>query len=176
VRGWSAAAWPRQRVRGTKDLSLDDDGEYMCRLVAASERVRFVPQAACYYRIGNAGSLSAQKSERALRSGVESLHLCIDRLLQLEDSERTRRACLRLLQDNVTHFYPDHAELLERCRSLAAALGGELLPPHERVHFRLFRRVFGWHNAKRMRQSLHNARLHLRRTLEGWPEMHRRAH
>src|SRR5436309_3308297 len=36
--------------------SGDDDGEYICRLVAASDRVRYVPEAKCYYRIGNVGS------------------------------------------------------------------------------------------------------------------------
>jgi glycosyltransferase involved in cell wall biosynthesis len=150
-------------------LSVDDDGEYMCRLVCMSQRVRFVPAATCYYRIGNTGSLSAQRSERALNSVFTSLHLCIQHLMSLEDSERARRACVRLLQDNVSNFYPEHTELLERCRNLAQSLGGELLPPRERPHFRLVRSIFGWRTAKRMRQTLSNTRLRVRRIIDGWP-------
>jgi glycosyltransferase involved in cell wall biosynthesis len=157
-------------------LSVDDDGEYICRLVAVSQQVRFVPEATCYYRVGNTGSLSAQKSDPALHSAFASLHMCIEQLLRLEDSERTRCACLRLLQDNVSNFYPEQTELLERCRNLAHSLGGELLPPRERPHFRLFRSIFGWRTAKRLRQTLNKTKLRVRRTIDGWRGSGAQAH
>ncbi len=149
-------------------LSLDDDGEYMCRLVAASRQVRFMPQAECYYRIGNTGSLSSQRSDRALQSGFTSMRLCIERLLALEDSERTRHACVRLLQDNLTHFYPEQADLVDQCRRLARKLGGDLTPPGERFHFMLFRGIFGWRRAKLLRSALNDAKLRTRRWADGW--------
>ena len=148
-------------------LSLDDDGEYMCRLVAASQQVRFMPDAECYYRIGNSGSLSSQRSDRALQSGYSSMRLCIERLLRLEDSERTRRACVRLLQDNLAHFYPDKADLVDQCRRLARKLGGDLTPPGERFHFMLFRGIFGWRRAKLARSALNDAKLRTRRWADG---------
>ncbi len=149
-----------------EDLSLDDDGEYMCRVVAASERVRFVPDAECYYRIGNSGSLSSQRSDRAVRSGFLSMRLCIERLRSLEDSERTRHACVRLLQDNLPHFYPDKADLVDACRRLARDLGGDLTPPDERFHFRLFRSIFGWRRAKQFRATLNDVKLRARRWMD----------
>lgn len=153
-----------------EQLSLDDDGEYLCRVVAASRCVHFVRDATCYYRVGNGSSLSSQKSERALRSGYLSIRLCIDHLLALEHSERTRRACVRLLQDNFAHFYPEMPDLVEQCRSLSLALGGdELTVPHERPHFKLFRRVFGWRRAKLLRGRLNDARLQVRRTIDRLP-------
>jgi glycosyltransferase involved in cell wall biosynthesis len=150
-----------------EDLSLDDDGEYMCRLVAASQQVRFVPDAECYYRIGNSGSLSSQRSDRAVRSGFASMHLCIERLLLLEDSERTRHACVRLLQDNLSHFYPEKADLVDQSRRLARKLGGDLTPPGERFHFMLFRGIFGWRTAKLLRSMLNDAKLRTRRWVDG---------
>ena len=39
-------------------LSLDDDGEYFCRVVLASDAIRFVPDAKVFYRISNSNSLS----------------------------------------------------------------------------------------------------------------------
>ena len=38
--------------------SGDDDGEYICGVAAASDRVMFVEEARCYYRIGTVGSLN----------------------------------------------------------------------------------------------------------------------
>ena len=149
-------------------LSLDDDGEYMCRLVAASQQVRFVPDAECYYRIGNAGSLSSQRSDRALLSGFTSMRLCIEHLLALEDSERTRHACVRLLQDNLAHFYPEKTDLVDQCRRIARKLGGDLTPPGERFHFMLFRGIFGWRRAKLLRSALNDAKLRTRRWVDGF--------
>jgi len=156
-------------------LSLDDDGEYMCRLVAASRRVRFVGESKCYYRIGNASSLSSQKTERALRSQFWSLKLCIDHLLTLESSERTRHACVRLLQDNLQHFEPQWPELAGRCRELAHALGGELITPGERIHFRVYRSLFGWQAANALRSRVNRLRLQLRRTVDRLPQFHSHA-
>jgi glycosyltransferase involved in cell wall biosynthesis len=157
-------------------LSADDDGEYMCRLVAASQQVRFVPRAQSYYRIGNATSLSSQKSEASLRSEMLSTRLCIEHLLRLEDSERTRRACVRLLQEKLTQFYPEQTELVEQCHRLAHTLDGALIAPAERLHFKLLRSVFGWHRAKAMRSRLNNTKLRVRRTMDRLSPAHDSVH
>jgi GT2 family glycosyltransferase len=149
-------------------LSLDDDGEYICRLVAASDTVHFVPSARCYYRIGNAGSLSGQKSEKALQSAFLSMQLSVDHLLKLESSTATRRACLALVQDNYAPFFPEHAELVARCHALAATLGGNLEAPRERTHFRLFRQLLGWRAAKATRSRMAQWRWRMNRLAEHW--------
>ena len=157
-------------------LSADDDGEYMCRLVAASGQVRFVSQAQSYYRIGNATSLSSQKSEASLRSEMLSLRLCVEHLLRLEDSERTRAACVRLMQDKLAQFYPEQTELVDQCHRLARTLDGVLVAPHERLHFKLLRSVVGWHRAKAMRSRLNNAKLRVKRTLDRFSPTHATVH
>jgi hypothetical protein len=146
-----------------------------CRLVAVSQQVRFVPEATCYYRVGNTGSLSAQKSDRALHSAFASLHL----YRAAAAPRRQRTDPLRLpapAAGQRVELYPEQTELLERCRNLAQSLGGELLPPRERLHFRLVRSIFGWRTAKRMRQSLSNTRLRVRRIIDGWPGSGAQAH
>lgn len=156
-------------------LSLDDDGEYLCRLAAASRHVRFVSGAQCYYRIGNSGSLSSQRSERATRSGHAALRLCIGHLLALEDSATTRRACVRLLQDNLGHYHPDTPDLADDCRALARTLGGELQLPRERAHFGLARTMLGRQAAQQIRMKLNDTRLLLGRTMERLPRVSARA-
>jgi glycosyltransferase involved in cell wall biosynthesis len=147
-------------------LSLDDDGEYLCRLIRHCDRVEFAADARCYYRIGNTSSLSWQKSDKALASVFESMTLCISYLLSLEDSARTRAACLRFVQDNFGQFYPEHTGLSERCRNLAHSLGGTVQAPQERSHFKLFRTMFGWQAAKATRSRIDHSRLMAAKLLE----------
>lgn len=154
-----------------EQISLDDDGEYMCRLVTASRRVEFVPEARCYYRIGNTTSLSWRRSERALESAYRSMNLCVDRLLALENSDETRMACLVFVQAVHEQFHPERADLVEGCRARARELGGTLTAPVERPHFRLFRWLVGWEAAKTARARLAGYRLQaarLRETFDMW--------
>jgi glycosyltransferase involved in cell wall biosynthesis len=140
-------------------LSGDDDGEYMCRLVARSEKVKFVPEAKCYYRIGNVGSLSWKKSEEALSSYFLATCLCIEHLRSLEESERTRLACVKYLQTNLFCFYPEEVEIVNKAREVARNLGGDLVPRPERFRFLLFRKMFGLKSAKTMRNRTYRAKL-----------------
>jgi glycosyltransferase involved in cell wall biosynthesis len=175
------ATWLISRRLATKagpwneKLTLDDDGEYICRVVAASEQVVFAADARCYYRVGNTSSLSWQRSDIALSSIYQSMTLCISYLLSLEDSPRTRAACLRFVQDNFGQFYPEHDGLSERCRDLARSLGGALHAPAERSHFKLFRTVFGWQAAKATRSRIDHSRLMVAKVAENLGAVRRTA-
>src|SRR6266480_636347 len=57
-------------------LSLDDDGEYFCRVTLASDAIRFVPDARVFYRVSGFGSLSSiDESEKKLVSQFLSMQL-----------------------------------------------------------------------------------------------------
>lgn len=116
-----AGPWDERLVR-------DNDGEYICRLVASSDGVRFVREAMSYYRIANFNSLSNSYSHRACESVVWSLSLCFAYLLSLENSERTQRACLNLMQSFMAMFDAEKKELLDRLNTLASQMGGSVPP------------------------------------------------
>jgi glycosyltransferase involved in cell wall biosynthesis len=129
--------------------SPDDDGEYFCRVVANCEKIKFVPEAKAYWRVGNLGSLSQARSDEALEALFISISRSIDHLISLEDNERTRAASLKYLQNRLCYFYPDKYELLGRAHSLAKRLGGELLlPPAEGWKFSAVKKVMGHKKAK----------------------------
>jgi hypothetical protein len=153
-----------------EDLSLDDDGEYSCRLVAASQGVSFVADARCAYRVGHAGSLSSRSDVAALCSLQRSLSLCISHLLTLEDSPRTRAACVQLLQDNLGLLHPEQPKLVAQCQTLAYSLGGTITLPRERMHVHLFRQLFGHQHTRLARHGLNLARLQWRKALEQLPQ------
>ncbi|SDG42148.1 Glycosyltransferase involved in cell wall bisynthesis [Pedobacter terrae] len=59
-----------------ESLSLDDDGEYFCRVVLASEEVVFVQHTNAYYRKYKSNkSLSAQNNFKAFQSAYKTLNL-----------------------------------------------------------------------------------------------------
>lgn len=131
-------------------LSLNDDGEYFGRAVAACDDVKFVPEAKCYYRQVNINSLSTTLTHKACESLFLSLKLCYQYLLSLENSERTRFAALSHLQNYLIYFYPEEKELLENIAILSKLLGGCLTQPKLKFKYNLIRKAFGWKTAKNM--------------------------
>ncbi|WP_262966594.1 glycosyltransferase family 2 protein [Methylobacter psychrophilus] len=147
-------------------LSLDDDGEYACRIVSRCERVKFTPEAKCYYRVGNLGSQSSEISNKALISQLLSITLCIEYLKSLEDSDRTRLASLKFLNDSFYLFYPDNAELANSARALALSLGEELAPPVLSLQSRLFGKIFGPKSVRKAKQTYNQYKVFGIKTLE----------
>jgi glycosyltransferase involved in cell wall biosynthesis len=118
-----AGPWDERLVR-------DQDGEYISRVVSKSHGVRFVAEARSYYRQCNQQSVSRQLSNKSLESMFLATTLSIGYLRSLEDSVRTREACLRYLQGLMGYRGPEQVTILERATALAKQLRGELsIPP-----------------------------------------------
>jgi glycosyltransferase involved in cell wall biosynthesis len=131
-------------------LLTDDDGEYFCRVVKASDGVRFVPEAKVYYR--NTGSDRVSfigRSDGKLEAQFLSMQLHIRCLRSLEESERSRAACVRYLQKYMFDFCPERPDIVQQMQQLAAALGGGLHPPRSSWKYAWIEKVFGWGTAKR---------------------------
>jgi glycosyltransferase involved in cell wall biosynthesis len=138
-------------------LLSDDDQEYFCRVLLASDGVRFVPEARVYYRgPGIAfGSLShIGRSERRIEAQWLSVQLHIKYLRSLVDGERARAACLRYLQGSLIHFYPEKAEIVQQANEMARDLGGQLVPPGLSWKYAWMKVIFGWRLAKHGQQVL----------------------
>ncbi len=129
-------------------LSMDDDGEYFCRVILASDRVVFVPEAKSYCRRGNLGSLSVQRSREACESILLSHTSCIEHLRTMEDSDRTKLASLMLLQRWFIYYYPEYHGMIKKVMTIAADLGGELHLPALKWKYVWIRKLFGWKAAK----------------------------
>lgn len=138
--------------------SPDDDGEYYCRVVANCEKIKFVPEAKAYWRVGNFGSLSQTRSDEALEALFISISRSIDHLISFEDSKRTRAASLKYLQNRLWYFYPEKHEILEKAKVLAKDLGGNLsLPPDEGWKFSLIMNIIGWNMTMNLRGIIYRA-------------------
>ena len=136
-------------------LSLNDDGEYFCRVLLASLGMAYCPDGRSYYRSGLPGSLSQQRGERARRSQFHSLELITQQLQAAEDSPRTRRAAANYFQRFIHDFFPAPADLMAAAAARVATLGGSTLgPPPMGPKTTLLARVVGWRNVWRLKHLL----------------------
>jgi len=130
-------------------LSLDDDGEYFCRVILASEEVKFVPEARIFYRRG-LGTLSCVgESATKLESKFLSMCLQVERLRAVDDTARARVACLKSLQADLLHYCPERPDIMRRAQQLAEQLGGKLEIPQMAWKYRPIEKVFGLRASKR---------------------------
>lgn len=141
---------------GLWDVRLlgDDDGEYFCRVLLASDGVRFVPEARVYYRTPRSESLSRiGASSRKVAAQWLSMQLHIQYLRSLEDSARTRAACLQFLRDYLIYFYPEYPEIISHAEKIATELGESLTAPNLSWKYSWIRAIFGWRIAKSVQRG-----------------------
>lgn len=137
----------------------DDDGEYFCRVLRASETIRFVPGAKVYYRASGASSLSyIGNSSKKRDAQWLSMQLHVKYIRSLDDTPRVRKACTKFLQNWMVHFYPERMDIYQEAEKLCRDLGGELRVPKLSWKYRIIRSLFGWRLARAAQRSLPNLR------------------
>ena len=137
---------------GPWDIRLfrDNDGEYFCRVILASDGVKFVSEAKSYYR--NAGFKSISYiggSNKKMESLFISMKLHIQYLRSLEDSARTRAACVFYIGTWLPEFYPYRPDIAEQLKEMTAQLGGEAKDPRLSWKYNWLVQLFGWGMGRR---------------------------
>jgi PST family polysaccharide transporter len=167
------AAWLVSRelteAAGPWDVRLlgDDDGEYFCRVLLASDTVRFVPQAKVYYRAFRFDGLSyIGRFPDKIEAHWLSMQLHIQYLRSLKDDAATRAACLRYLRDNLIYFYPEKTHIVQQADRLAAELGEPLGAPDLSWKYSWIEKVFGWVVTKPIQQTARRLRWRFARRLD----------
>jgi glycosyltransferase involved in cell wall biosynthesis len=134
-------------LAGTWNISLlgDDDGEYFCRVLLASNGVRFVPESKVYYRAFRFDSLSyVGRFPEKIEAHWRSMQLHIQYLRSLGDTPRIRLACLQYLRDSLIYFYPERAHIVQQAEQLALTLGEPLGTPGLSWKYSWIEMSFGW--------------------------------
>ena len=149
------ATWLTSRelteAAGPWDVRLlsDDDGEYFCRVLLASDGVRFVPGAKVFYRLTPSSRLShVGMSDKKKYALLLSMQLHVKYIRSLEESDRVRAACMTYMQTWLFCFYPERPDLVAELEKLAASLGCKLEAPKLRWKYAWIKPLFGWGAAK----------------------------
>jgi len=157
----SSWLYPRKIIDITglwhESLTLNNDMEYFTRAVLTSNRLVYCPEARWYYRSGNP-SLSGQRSQKALWSQYEVIRLSSERLLAVENSDRTRYASACSWQYFVFMAYPQAQDLIQNAEKNILSLGGSDLKPEGGPMFRVMREVLGWKMAMQFQKLYYRLR------------------
>jgi glycosyltransferase involved in cell wall biosynthesis len=126
-------------------LWRDNDGEYFCRVILASDGILFVPDAKSYYRRAGFKSVSyIGRSNRKLESLFLSIKLHMHYLRSLEESARTRSICGTYIRTWLPEFYPHRPDLVLELEQIATELGGQLEEPRLSWKYNWIVKYFGW--------------------------------
>lgn len=143
-------------------LSLNDDGEYFCRVALASRGIVFCGDARAYYRSGVPGSLSDRKDPAAYRSLYLSIDLSTRALLAHADTPAAREAAANAWFKVGAEVYPDLQRESREALAKSRAFGGPTRPLEMGRRMRLVSRLIGWRLAKRVQRALQPRRARAR--------------
>lgn len=138
-------------------LSLINDFEFFTRVLCNAKDVLFTPGATLMYRSGLPGSLSGQKSRRAIESACHSLLKGTTHLLARRADPEAKRACANLLQDFIHTYYPQQADLRNAMATRVAELGGSDIAPDGPPRYQMLRRLIGWKLARKVQLLVRSA-------------------
>ena len=148
---------PREVIKAAgpwnEALSLDDDGEYFCRVLFHSSGIHFAPDAHSYYRTHDGLRISTSRGDRAASSSFRSMELKEHHALAREDSPRMRRALALNWQRFVWEQLADAPSLAAQAHVRMQALDPGLPPPDGPRMYRLASQVLGWRRARRLQLS-----------------------
>jgi len=135
-----------------ESLTLNDDGEYFCRVLLRASVVRFAPAGSAHYRSALPGSLSRRRSRTAMASLHRSILLYSGHLLAAEDSPRVRAALANHWRRVQFELYPDAPDLSADAGRRSRAMGSSQVPFPFSPALRALAAVFGWKLARRLQR------------------------
>ena len=131
-------------------LLSDDDGEFFCRVLLASNGTRFAPEGKVLYRSLPARRLSyIGSSNRKMDAMLVSMKLHIQYLRSLEDSPRVQDACLNYLRTWSTNFHPGRSDIHAELQAIASEIRGPIEFPGLRWKYRWMTAAIGLERAWR---------------------------
>lgn len=136
-------------------LRRANDGEYFNRVLRSCDYVEFVGGSRCMCRRLNLGISSNLKLNDKKLDGLAFATLSsVETLLFLENSERTRKACLKHLNRWSIYFYPERPDLIGQMQAVAEKCGEKLRTPRLKAKYHILERFVGFRLAKKAQLTL----------------------
>ncbi|HTD40649.1 MAG TPA: glycosyltransferase family A protein [Mucilaginibacter sp.] len=133
-------------------LTVNDDGEFFCRVVLASAGILPVTETLCYYRKytgKKSASLSGRKDIKSLESHYHSLMLIKDHLTKSKEDRRINKVTAANLKLLLMQVYPKYKMLAKSITEDIKQLGGTSFSPvlgGRTIEF--IKKNFGWKTAR----------------------------
>jgi glycosyltransferase involved in cell wall biosynthesis len=129
-----------------ESLTVDDDGDFFCRVLLKAKNVKYVDTAVCYYRMHRHNqNLSAQKSFKAYKSAFDAI--------RLKHQYLGKDPTFNILLANqavmiLNRCYPAHLQLCREMQDFIDQMGGNNWQPYQEGGHKILRQLFGWKAVK----------------------------
>ena len=137
-------------------LTLHDDGEFMCRVLLASQGNVFVENAWVYYRQVSNSLSRKNQSYKAAKSTLDVCESYRKHVLPSEDSPIVRQALAYNYRRFMYEFHPKHKDLLDLAKQSFQTLGVKNTPLIGGENFKKLSKIVGFYNALSLRESFNN--------------------
>lgn len=128
-----------------EELSVDDDGEYFCRIVLQAKTITYVDSAIAYYRKHNLSSLSNQKTIKSIQSLYKSVNLKMKHLFAVTHRTDAKKAIGRYFVEVAVSAYPRSIKIANLSLEQAKNLGVFPINNYQHTKFyKLLTKTFGW--------------------------------
>jgi glycosyltransferase involved in cell wall biosynthesis len=135
-----------------ESLTINQDGEFFCRVLLCSKGIFFEPKGKVFYRKPGASNVSQQKSYKAASSLLES-YRCYEReILKVEDSKRVREAIAKNYLRFSYVIYPNYPDLLEASFREFDRMGVDRSVKIGGPKFQLMTKLLGYKNALKLKR------------------------
>jgi hypothetical protein len=129
-----------------ESITVDDDGEFFCRVVLKAKMIIYVQDAVCYYRMHrHSKNLSAQQSYNSYLSRFNSVKL---KHQHIGNDKRFNPLLANQAMQILNGAYPDHPELCREIEQFIDSLGGNNWQPYQEGGHKVLRQLFGWKTVK----------------------------
>jgi glycosyltransferase involved in cell wall biosynthesis len=144
-----------------EELIKDQDGEYFCRVVMASDGICFEPKAFSYYRKYLKGnSISSGKTKSHILSQLSSIESKEHQLITHKHSEKFKVAFALQYKLIAIESYPQFLDIYKKALHKSKSLKKlDYLPNLGGRVIEIIKKFFGWRAAKSLSYFIHNQRL-----------------
>jgi len=164
IHSWlTPASLLNSSIRWNENLTVNDDGEFFCRVALNSGGIVTTPHTFCYYRKyvnQEKASLSGRKDIQSLESHYNSLMLIREHLVKINDDKRINSIIADNLMALLMESYPKHNNLSVKIDEHIKKLGGTTYSPVlGGKTIESIKRTFGWRFARLLQNYYQTARL-----------------
>jgi glycosyltransferase involved in cell wall biosynthesis len=111
-----------------EELTLDDDGEFFCRLILAAKEIVYAEGSLNFYRkFRNGNNLSAKKNRTAYESQLLSNELKCKYVLEATKQQIAKTIFARIFMESAFTFYPAFKELAKKAANTAKNLDSDYI-------------------------------------------------
>ena len=137
-----------------ESLSINQDGEFFCRVLLHAKRVLYEGEGKVLYRSPGVGNVSQQKGYQAMDSLLKSFQAYESAVLPVEDSPRCRLALKKVYLKFIYDVFPGYPELIQKAEGLIQNQGATDPAYIGGPKFQKMSKLLGFKNALRLKRIL----------------------